>query len=64
MKTYNCKKCKNGWGFYPEDFNYDKKNYPTYCPLCSMPVMQMAKEVFKNQGLVEVLRMLPIRIKG
>mgnify|MGYP001617365325 CR=1 FL=1 len=59
---YLCSRCLEKWQFCPEDYDYDKSTYPTTCPLCNMPISQMIKDVFKQEGLMEVIKMLWIRI--
>jgi DNA-directed RNA polymerase subunit RPC12/RpoP len=61
---YNCSHCKEEWSFCPEDYEMDKKAYPTKCPQCSMPITQMIKDVFETEGLWRTLKMLWVRIKN
>ena len=60
---YNCGKCGDEWLFIPEDYDYTVENYPEVCPLCSMPVIQMIRDVYLKEDIMEVLRMLWIRTK-
>lgn len=59
---YKCEKCEQVWGFFEEDYDFIEKDYPTVCPLCSIPITQMIKEVYRVEGLRETLRMIFIRI--
>jgi protein-disulfide isomerase len=52
---YQCKKCKEIWGFIPDDY-HDKDEYPIICPLCYMPLSQMIKDVYKQEGILEVFK--------
>ena len=62
MDTYNCEKCGDEWQFIPEDYDYEEHLYPTTCPLCGMPVLDMIRDVYKEEGLWEVIRRLWIRL--
>ena len=53
--TYKCENCKEEWGFFPKDFKYNKKYYPTRCVLCSMPLSQMIRENYWMGGIGEVI---------
>ena len=55
--TYNCSNCGEEWGFFPEDLQVID-DYPTICPLCSMPVTQMIKDCYEAGGIKEVISML------
>lgn len=59
---YICHKCADSWGFFPEDYDWDETAFPTYCPLCTMPVWDMIKEVWKEEGLLEVIKRIYIRL--
>ena len=66
MKIYICDCCKTKWEFIPEDYDYNKKLYPTRCPLCEMPISQMIKDTYREGGIREVLfwlykRLIPQR---
>lgn len=63
MEEYICKCCGNEWGFIPEDYEFIEEDYPKVCPLCEMPITQMVEEVFKEEGIKEVVRYLIARIK-
>lgn len=59
---YKCKKCKEIWEFCPEDF--DNNKHPTgVCPLCNMPITQMIVDVYKVDGIAEVIRRIFIRLE-
>jgi NAD-dependent SIR2 family protein deacetylase len=58
---YRCKKCLEIWGFSPQDYKHWQE-YPTKCPLCTMPIRQMIQEVYRDEGLKEVARRLLIRL--
>jgi DNA-directed RNA polymerase subunit RPC12/RpoP len=62
MKEYICSSCKTEWEFIPKDYGYQKKYYPTKCPLCSMPITQMIRDTYQNGGIKEVLFWLWKRI--
>ena len=59
---YNCQVCKEEWEFVPEDYE-NPWDYPEVCPLCSMPIVQMIQDVYKEDGIMEVLRFIWLRIK-
>ncbi len=59
--TYNCNRCQVEWAFIPEDYG-SVADYPETCPLCSMPITQMIGDVYREEGLLEVLKMLWVRI--
>ena len=54
---YICEKCGEEWEFIPEDYD-NEDQYPTCCPLCEMSIWQMAIDVFKEDGISEVIRMI------
>jgi hypothetical protein len=59
---YQCKKCGWEWNFCPEDYE-EGEELPDICPLCQMPTMQMIKEVFLGDGIIEVIRRLILKLK-
>lgn len=59
---YNCKYCKVEWIFFHDDYG-SREYYPDICPLCSMPITQMIHDVYVEEGLLAVLKMLWVRIK-
>lgn len=59
---YQCQNCKEKWEFFPEDYHYKKSSYPTKCPHCEMPIVQMIKDVYLDGGLSEVVWWLRKRI--
>lgn len=59
---YKCIRCGEVWGFVPADYDFMAWKYPNVCPLCSMPITEMIKEVYPKDGLREILRMIWIRI--
>lgn len=60
MDDYQCENCGETWNFFSEDYDTPYQ-YPTTCPLCNMPVSQMIREVFEEEGVCGVLRMLYLR---
>lgn len=52
---YVCKNCKEEWGFFKSDYNYQTKAYPTKCPLCSMSFIQLVRDTYAEGGLAELL---------
>jgi hypothetical protein len=60
---YKCKKCWDVWGFSPEDYD-GQTDYPDVCPLCSMPITQMIRDVYEVEGVWEVLKMVWLRVKN
>lgn len=58
---YECKKCGEEWYFFPQDYEYEEE-YPEFCPLCEMPITQMIKDVYEQEGIWEVIRRIFIRI--
>ena len=58
---YKCEKCNDIWGFIPEDYE-NKEDYPTIYPLCYMPITEMIKDVYSEEGLIEVIKRIWIRI--
>ena len=59
---YICKKCGGKWGFCALDCDFKEELYPTICPLCSMPITQMIKEVYVKEGLLETIKRVIGRI--
>ena len=57
---YNCLKCGDEWHFCEEDYN-SPLDYPFNCPLCSMPITQMIKEVYEIEGIKKVIKRIIIR---
>ncbi len=55
---YVCKQCGDVWRFIPEDYDYISDNYPTICPLCEMPVIEMIREVFEEEGIRGVIKQM------
>jgi len=62
MDKYNCKNCSSEWSFFPEDYDYVEEDYPDICPLCSMPIRDMIKDVYREEGLLETIKMVYIRL--
>jgi len=65
MDNYNlyiCVSCEEEWGHYCDDYGVGE--CPDTCPLCSMPWLQMLGDVYKEEGIIEALRMAIKRIKG
>ena len=60
---YKCKRCNEIWGFCPEDYEYKSEHYPVTCPFCNMPITQLIHDVYLNDGMVETLKRLWIRLK-
>lgn len=54
---YTCSKCKEVWNFYPEDYE-DISDHQTKCPLCSMPIGQMLKDVYRGEGIIPAIKQL------
>lgn len=52
--TYICKKCREEWRFFPEDYE-DTQNLPDICPLCAMPFTEMWVDVYKEEGIIGVI---------
>ncbi len=61
--VYACSICQGQWQFAPEDYD-DIADFPEVCPLCEMPITQMIHDVYKEEGVLEVLRMLWLRLKN
>ncbi len=59
---YQCEKCNEIWGFCPEDYDFIEEDYPYICPLCSMPITQMFKEIYVIEGLWESIKRVIKRI--
>lgn len=59
---YRCSNCREIWGFFPEDYDYEKERYPTKCPLCSMPITQLILDCYSDGGIKEVLLRLRLRL--
>ncbi len=51
--TYECTKCGDEWEFCEEDYGFVMEDYPDICPLCVMPISQMFREVFREEGFWE-----------
>ena len=63
MEKYICLKCHEEWEFDETDYDPWDWNTPDTCPLCSMPWLQMLKEVYAVEGLRGALRMAFLRIR-
>lgn len=59
---YNCEQCNEEWCFFPADYG-KKSDYPTKCPLCSMPLWEMIRDVYKEEGLKAVFKQIYLRFK-
>jgi DNA-directed RNA polymerase subunit RPC12/RpoP len=57
---YKCKNCGETWGFCPEDYE-NEEDYPTICPFCSMPLWQMIRDIYKEEGILEVIKQIKRR---
>jgi len=55
---YTCDNCKEEWLFFPSDYRYKKSSYPTRCALCSMPIVQVFKDIYQNVGLWEAIKFI------
>lgn len=63
QETYRCVICGEEWTFEMTD--YLPEDYPDTCPLCSMPISQMIRDIYVKEGVWAVLKHLWIRvIKG
>lgn len=58
VDMYVCESCFDEWSFFPEDVD----EWPTICPLCSMPLTQMIGDTYREGGIKEVIRMLYKRL--
>ena len=52
---YQCMLCGDEWSFFPEDFER-KEDYPKVCPLCTMPKIQLFKDIYKEEGFLAAIR--------
>ncbi len=59
---YVCEDCAGLVYFYPEDYEFEEEDYPTVCPLCDMPIIQMIKDVYPSEGLKETIRLVLLRL--
>lgn len=59
--TYKCKVCGIEWGFIPEDYE-KREDYPDTCPLCDMPIMDMIRDITREEGFVAAIKHLWVRI--
>lgn len=57
---YRCIKCKTVWVFCPEDYEYIKEDYPDTCPFCSMPIIQVIKDIWNEGGIREIPFLLKV----
>ena len=58
---YLCKKCGDEWFFFPDDYE-NPWDYPEVCPLCTMPLSQMIRDVYEEDGVIEVIKRLFLRV--
>ena len=63
-ESYVCEVCDEWWEFFPEDYNNFAPDYPTICPICSMPILEMMRDVYEVDGVMGVIRHLLKRIYG
>lgn len=59
---YRCQQCDEVWDFIPEDYA-SPEDWPDKCPLCTMPLSQMIKDVYEADGLLAVIKQLYLRYK-
>ena len=60
-KDYDCKKCGSTWSWCPEDYP-DGYEHDNICPLCWIPIKQMVADVYREEGVLQVIRRLFIRL--
>ena len=58
---YKCIRCGGIWGFCPEDYE-NPEYYPSVCPFCSMPLCQMIKDIYQQEGFWAVIKQIIKRI--
>jgi DNA-directed RNA polymerase subunit RPC12/RpoP len=63
MKTYKCEICEEEWEFFPKDYGYKKKTYPTRCPFCDSSILWTIKELRKPQDWSYLIKIIWKRIK-
>lgn len=49
--NYKCYNCKLDWSTYLDYFDNDGVIEIGLCPLCSMPLSDMIKDVYEEEGL-------------
>jgi len=54
---YNCKHCNDEWEC-EDEVTWE------LCPFCAMPITQMIGDLFKSGDIIEMFRMIWIRIKN
>ena len=64
IDEYNCKVCGKKWKYFKEDYTKDGGEHPQICPLCDMPISQTFKDITKDQGIMQAMKHLFIRVKG
>lgn len=61
QEEYNCFKCGDEWGWFPED--YDEPDlFDRVCPFCNMPKSQLFSEVYKEEGFFAAVKEVARRI--
>jgi len=59
---YRCEQCDEVWSFVPEDYE-SIEDWPIYCPLCLMPLWDMIKDIYKEEGALAVIKQIYLRYK-
>lgn len=58
---YKCSLCKEQVLFFPADYKYNKKKYPTTCAFCSEPVGWVIKELIDIKEYRYLVKVLYLR---
>lgn len=59
---FNCLRCGDEWEFCEEDYE-SQLDYPLICPLCKMPLTQMIKDVYTEEGTIETIKRFYLRVE-
>lgn len=57
---YRCEQCDELWEFFPEDYD-SPEDWPIKCPLCTMPLSQMVRDVYKEEGIIAIFKRVYLR---
>ena len=56
--NYVCERCGGVWGFFPEDYDFNEEDYPTDCSFCNMPLWEMVRDIYKEEGVLAVIKQI------
>lgn len=56
VDTYLCDNCGDSWSYFPEDYGED--GHHDICPFCTMPLSQMIKDIYREEGVWAVIKQI------